>query len=78
MTSKLSEILEKIFQMPSENINDDISQDSLEAWDSMTHLILVTELEESYNIQIAEDDILAMKTVADIKNILTKNSINTF
>ena len=78
MTTKLSEILEKIFQIPSNNINDEISQENLEAWDSMTHLILVTELEESYNIQIAEDDILAMKTVADIRNTLIKNSVNEF
>lgn len=76
MTTKLSEILEKIFQLPSDNITDEISQENLEAWDSMTHLILVTELEESYNIQIAEDDILAMKTVADIKNVLAKNSVS--
>jgi acyl carrier protein len=77
MTAKLMEILEKIFQIPSENITDEVSQDSLEAWDSMTHLILVTELEELYNIQIAEDDILSMKTVADIKNVLIKNSVNS-
>ncbi|MHA1983957.1 MAG: phosphopantetheine-binding protein [Candidatus Hodarchaeales archaeon] len=78
MTTKLFEILEKIFQLSSDDISDDISQETLEAWDSMTHLILVTELEETYNIQIAEEDILSMKTVTDIKKTLTKNSINDF
>jgi acyl carrier protein len=78
MAVKLTDILEKIFQMSSDDITDNISQDNLEAWDSMTHLILVTELEESFNIQIEEEDILTMKTVSDIKNILTKNSVSGF
>lgn len=78
MTVKLLDILEKIFQIPSEKITDKISQENLESWDSMTHLILITELEESFNIQITEEDILAMKTVSDIKNVLTKNSVNSF
>ena len=52
MVSKLTEILEKVFQLTEDKIKDTISQETLEAWDSMAHLILVTELEESFNIQI--------------------------
>ncbi|OLS27753.1 MAG: Acyl carrier protein [Candidatus Heimdallarchaeota archaeon LC_3] len=78
MTSKLTEILEKLFQLPQDKITDNINQETLEAWDSMLHLILITELEESFNIQIEEDDILTMKTVSDIKNVLKKNSVTDF
>ena len=75
---KLIEILEKIFQISPEKITDSLGQSNFDAWDSMTHLILITELEEAYEIQIEEEDILSMKTVSDIKNVLTKNAVTNF
>lgn len=78
MSSKLEEIFIKLFQISPDKFTDGLHQDQLETWDSMAHLILVTELEEAFDIQIEEDDILAMKTVGDIKTILTKNSITNF
>ncbi|MFW9930390.1 MAG: acyl carrier protein [Candidatus Thorarchaeota archaeon] len=75
MSAKLNEILEKTFQLQPQQITDNISQETLESWDSMSHLILITELEENFKIQFSDDQIISLKSVADIKKILKENGV---
>ena len=59
----------------SEEISDSISRDDLEEWDSMTHLALVSELEQVFNIILSDDDVTEIKTIGDIKKTLNKFNI---
>ncbi|MFX1285374.1 MAG: acyl carrier protein [Promethearchaeota archaeon] len=79
MMTKVQEIYEdiicKILLLERDMISNDISQESLEIWDSMTHLALVSELEQAFDIFLSDDDILEIKTIGDIKKILDKYGI---
>ncbi|HKZ40222.1 MAG TPA: acyl carrier protein [Candidatus Hodarchaeales archaeon] len=75
MVSALEDILERLFQVPKNQISNELGQENLESWDSMTHLLLITELEETYKIRLTDNEILKMKTVATIKQILTKYGV---
>ena len=69
---KLREILAKVLLVDRTKINDRMSRKDVEEWDSMAHLMLVSEIESEFGIMMSDDDITEIKTVGDIKRVLRK------
>jgi acyl carrier protein len=74
---KLKDILAKVLLIDKNAVSDDVSRKSLEEWDSMAHLMLVSEIESAFEVAMSDDDIMEVQTVADIKNILKKLGVTT-
>lgn len=72
-TEKLHSVFSRAFEIPVETINDELEYQGIAEWDSMSHLVLVEELERTYNISIDMEDILDMGSVEKIKGILKKH-----
>ena len=73
---KLIDILTKVLLLEESEINDDLSRDDIEEWDSLAHLMLINEVEETFQITINDDDILAIHTIGDLKRVLKKMGVN--
>ena len=71
-----TEILSKILLLDESKIKDNLKRNDIENWDSMTHLILISELEANYNITFNDDDIASINTVGDIKKALEKYNVS--
>jgi len=69
---KLKEIMAKVLLVDKANVNDQTSRKDLEEWDSMAHLMLVSDIESAFEVMMSDDDITGIKTVGDIKKILRK------
>ena len=67
---KLLDILSKIFLLDVDKIPDDLRRKDFEPWDSMNHLILVSEIENEFEIFFEDEEVVDMWTVGDIKKIL--------
>lgn len=74
---KLKTILAKVLLIDESKISDEMSRKTVKEWDSMAHLMLVSELESTFEILMDDNDIMAIQTVADIKKILQKLGIVT-
>jgi len=72
---KLKTILAKILLIDESKINDEMSRKTVKEWDSMAHLMLVSELESNFEVTMDDNDIMEIQTVADIKNALKKLGI---
>lgn len=72
-TEKLHSVFARAFEIPVEAVNDQLEYQAIAEWDSMSHLVLVEELESTYNISIEMEDILDMGSVEKIKAILKKH-----
>ena len=72
---KLKTILVKILLMDESKISDEMSRNTVKEWDSMAHLMLISELESTFEVTLDDDDIMEIQTVADIKNALKKVGI---
>jgi acyl carrier protein len=68
MKEKIQEIMALVFEL--DNVSNDISQKNCEKWDSMQHLNLVVELEETFDVSFEPEEIAEMKSLADIEKIL--------
>lgn len=72
-TAQLHSVFSRAFEIPVDTINDQLEYQGIAEWDSMSHLVLVEELERTYNISIDMEDILDMGSVEKIKGILKKH-----
>jgi len=49
-----------VFEMDPENIKDDASPETIENWDSLKHMNLIVALEEEFQIEFEDEEILDM------------------
>ncbi len=61
--SRVFTILSNIFNEPIEKINKKSSPDTIASWDSLSHMKLVIALEEEFNIEFSDDQIVDMISV---------------
>jgi acyl carrier protein len=73
---KLKEILATVLLIDESQISDGMSRKTVKEWDSMAHLMLVSELESAFEVTMDDDDIMKIQTVADIKKTLQKLGIS--
>ena len=73
---RLTTLLARVFQVAESEINDNTSPENTEKWDSFNTLNMVMELETEFNIQLRFDEIVKIKCVKDIKEVLILKNVN--
>ena len=56
-------------------MKDDLAYNSIPEWDSIAHMILISELENVFDVMLDTDDIIEMSSVGKAKEILAKYQI---
>jgi len=73
---RLREILAKVLLLDDSEINDELSRDDVEEWDSLAHLMLINEVESAFQVTFGDEDILSIRTVGDLKRVLKRLGVN--
>jgi acyl carrier protein len=68
----LAEIIKESFGVKEAEQKDDVALTSLEQWESMTHMLFITRVEEEFGIEFTGDDIFAMQNIGDIRKVLAE------
>jgi len=68
----LAEIISKVLLLDKNELTDDLKRGDYESWDSMAHLILISEIENEFGIFFEDDEVVDIWTVADIRSLLSK------
>lgn len=74
--SKLIETFAKALNVSSEIITDELSYQSIPEWDSVSHMVLISFLEEAFEVSIDTDDVIDLSSVAKAREILKKLNIS--
>ena len=69
---KLNQILSEVFRLKAEDIHDNLKMKDIEKWDSLTHMDLVTSIEDELQIELSMDDIMSMKDIKTIRLVVQK------
>ena len=72
MSNKLYRIIGNVFDVDISTISDESNPETIDSWDSMNMYVLIDEIETEFNIKFNIDEILEIKSVGNIKNLLTK------
>jgi acyl carrier protein len=67
---KIETIFATIFSIPEATVQDSTELKNIPSWDSMTHMVLITKLEEEFQVQLTGDEIADMQTVGDARRFL--------
>lgn len=62
-------------EIDPKHITDDLTYQSIPEWDSITHMFLISQLEEDFDISIDTEDVIDMSSVKKAKKILSKYNI---
>lgn len=70
---KVAAVIRKTVNQPDIAVNADTSSNDVEGWDSLHHIMIITEIENECSIKFDFLDVLDMKTVGDICKAVEKN-----
>lgn len=66
MRNKIIKIIAELLQVPEEMITEDTLMEDVETWDSLTHVMLIGELESQLDISIPLDEAVEVTGVKDL------------
>jgi acyl carrier protein len=72
----LHEIVARALHVPAASISDESSPETLRRWDSLNHLDLMTEIEEAYGVQFSTADMVRVRSVRQIRDLLREKGID--
>jgi acyl carrier protein len=72
---KLINAFSEALSVSRDAINDELMYQSIPEWDSITHMILISQLEDTFEVAIDTDDVIDMSSVGKAKEILTKYNV---
>ncbi len=75
LLDQLEVIFIRVFKKENLKITLTTSAEDINNWDSLSHVLLLNEIEKEFEIQFELEEILNFKTVEDIlKSIASKNN----
>ena len=70
--TRLLEIVSQVLLLEVDEITDSLRRKDYEPWDSMAHLMLISEVENQFEIFFEDEEIVDIWTVADLREFLLK------
>ena len=75
VAKNVEELLADLLQVPVTKITADLAMRDLDVWDSLKHMELIATLEQQFDLQLSFDEIVAMRSVGDIKRVLSSKGV---
>lgn len=71
ISEKLTKIFREVFANPSLVLSNELTANDVDNWDSLTHMILITEIETQFDIKFKLKELNKMKNVGDLMTIIS-------
>jgi acyl carrier protein len=69
---KLNEIFAEVLKKPDLCLTESMSTDDIDGWDSLTNMMIISEIEKRFEFHLKMRDIIRMRTVGDMCNVILK------
>ena len=77
MTDQLIEIFANILGVPATELDEQTSPKTTPAWDSMAGIMLVTEIEATFGVELTTSDIEMMSSIGQARAVLKRLGVST-
>ena len=68
---QVKEVFADLFEMDEEEVHNTDTMEDIDDWDSLMHIQLMLVLEKEFNIKFSTQQIMEMKSVANIIQIIS-------
>lgn len=75
-SEKLVQAFSTALEIDPSTVKDELKYQSIPEWDSMSHMFLISEIEEAFDVEIDTDDVIDLSSVGKAKEILGKYDIS--
>ncbi len=75
MEERLRRVVAEVLDVSPETVTAEMSPDSVETWDSLTHLRLITAFEAEFELQLSMETIQAIQSVGDLSAQVSKPTV---
>jgi acyl carrier protein len=72
---KLINSFQEALGLDTSSIVDSLTYQSVPEWDSISHMILISQLEEDFNVSLETDDVIDLSSFAKAREILSKHGV---
>jgi acyl carrier protein len=73
MKNKIIEIMCGVFSLDKSDLPEDISKKTVENWDSLQHLILMSEIENKFSLKFEPEEIINVNSINDLEELIKKH-----
>jgi acyl carrier protein len=74
VNDKLKEIVAELFELEPAVVNDALTPEDVELWDSMNHLRLVSAVEEEFQIKLSMKEIESIRSLATLQALIEQRT----
>ena len=67
---KIFKLISNILEIPENLLSEDTAIGDFPKWDSINQLLIISELENEFNIKLDPEDIMEMEDISDIIDII--------
>lgn len=68
--NRLIDLVVEVLRIPRDEVVDTLDMEETGTWDSLSHMQLIASIEDEFGIELTADDIVAMRSVGQIKDVL--------
>ncbi len=66
----LKEIVSCVFNIDIAKVNNELSRNNTEEWDSFNHLLLISEIEKEMKVKFTISEVEQIKTFKELREII--------
>lgn len=70
--AKLTEVFADVFDDSSIQLTESTTSADIPAWDSLTHITLIAEIEDAFDMKFAMKEVLGMQNVGEMVDIIER------
>ena len=70
--SKVNEAFVKVLEHNNFELKDDTTAHDVDGWESITHMMIITEIENTFNIKFKLMDLMNMNNIGDLITTIEK------
>lgn len=70
IVERLTVIFRKVFNDSSIIITDTLSAEDVDTWDSLSHMLMISEVEKEFGVKFKLKDLNKMKQVGDLVSLI--------
>ncbi len=72
MEERVREVMAAILGLEEDEIEDDTSPNTVESWDSLKHMNLILALEEEFDVEFSDDQVVELTSYREIRETLAE------
>lgn len=70
IVEKLTSVFQEVFSDDNLVLNDEMTANDVEKWDSLTHMLMISTVEEQFGVRFKLKELNKLKKTGDIVDIL--------